>query len=569
MRYLWLFLLAACAPGAPAPAATTPGLAGGGPSDLAAAGAAGLKAISAASFEANTKRLSSDELEGRATGSEGGARGEQYIADQLAALGVAPAGEGGTYFQRVPLREATRDDAGSSLVIHTGGGDVRLENDRDALLFPAPRAADVHIDARLVFAGFGISRPDLGYDDLAGVDLNGAIAVVFRGAPATIHGRPVDSALQAVLSDLPARSRTLRARGAVAMFAVYNPKAAVRMSYAQYVQKIEGPTIAWLEHDAPASGSVIPLVTLDQAAFDRILGTSSQSLWTELDRGEPARAALTATAQLHIRSTLRDLAARNVVGVLRGSDPRLADELVLYTAHSDHLGIGPPVNGDRIYNGAVDNATGCAALLEVARAFRAMSPPPRRSTLFAAVTGEEKGLLGSDYFAHHPTVPLDRVVADINVDGINVQVEPFDLVVHGADHSSLGRQAAAAARAAGLQLSPDPTPELTFFIRSDQYSFVQVGIPSVFAQTGFLDATGNPAGYRATADRWSAQHYHLPSDEWQPEYNAAWGARVIRFDFLIGLAVAGDPERPRWNPGDLFGVPGGIGAVRARRAGGP
>jgi len=562
MRYLLLFLFAACAPGAPAPAGTAPGAPARG--DLAADGAPGLRAISAASFEANTKQLSSDEFEGRATGSEGGARGEQYIADQLAALGVAPAGEAGSYFQRVPLREATRDDAGTSLVIHTAGGDVRLENDRDALVFPATRAAEVRIDARLVFAGFGISRPDLGYDDLAGVDLTGAIAVVFRGAPATIHGRPVDAALQAVLSDLPARSRTLRARGAVAMFAVYNPRAAVRMSYAQYVQKIEGPTLAWLEHGAPASGSVIPLVTLDLPTFDRILGASAQALWTEIDRGEPGHAALTATAQLRIRSTLRDVSARNVVGVLRGSDPRLAGELVVYTAHSDHLGIGPPVDGDRIYNGAIDNASGCAALLEVARAFRAMSPPPRRSILFVAVTGEEKGLLGSDYFAHHPTVPLDRIVADINLDGVNVQVEPFDLVVHGADHSSLGRQAAAAARVAGLRLSPDPAPELTFFIRSDQYSFVQFGIPSVFAQTGFLDASGNPNGYRATADRWSAQHYHLPSDEWLPEYNAAWGARVIGFDFLLGLAVAGDAERPQWNPGDLFGAPGGIGAASTR-----
>ena len=540
---------AACAP--TSSVAEHPASAG----DLATAGAAGIHAISAASFEANTKYLSSDELAGRATGSAGGARGEQYLADQLAALGIAPAGDGGTYFQRVPLREATRVDADSSLVIHTRHGALTLENDRDALLFPVTRAAEVQLDAPLVFVGYGISRPDLGYDDLAGVNLNGAVAVVLRGAPATIGGKPVDAALQAVLSDLPARSRALRARGAVAMFAVYNPKAATRMSYAQYVQKIEGPTLAWLERGEPASGTVIPLVTLDLAAFDRILGASAQPLWTQLDRGEPVHPALEATASLRIHSTLHEISARNVVGVLRGSDPALAAEMVLYTAHSDHLGIGPPVNGDRIYNGALDNASGCAGLLEVARAFRAMSPRPRRSILFAAVTGEEKGLLGSDYYAHHPTVPLDRIVADVNLDGVSVVYEPFDLIALGAEHSTLGRQAEAAARATGFKLSPDPAPELVFFIRSDQYSFVQRGIPSLFVQAGYLDARGDPAGNRAIVDRWSAQHYHLPSDEWRPEYNAAWGVHELQFDFLVGLAVADASERPRWNPGDVFGAP--------------
>jgi hypothetical protein len=554
---LFATALAACAPPAVPPARPIA-------PDLATAGAAGLRAISAASFEVNTKYLSSDELEGRATGSSGGARGEQYIADQLAKLGVAPAGEGGTYFQRVPLREATRVDADSSLVIHARGGDLTLESGRDALLFPSTRAAEIRVDAPLVFVGFGISRPDLGYDDLAGVDLKGAIAVVLRGAPAMIGGKPVDAAVQAVLSDLAVRSRTLRARGAVAMFAVYNPKAAVRMPYAQYVQKIAGPSIAWLEHGEPASGTVIPLVTLDLPTFDRILGASAAPLWPRLDRGEVAHPALAATASLRIHSTVREITARNVVGLLRGSDPELAAEMVLYSAHSDHLGIGAEVNGDRIYNGAIDNASGCAGMIEVARAFRAMSPPPRRSIAFVAVTGEEKGLLGSDYFAHHPTLALDRVVADVNLDGIEVMYEPFDLIAFGADHSSLGHQAEAAARATGFQLSPDPAPEQVFFVRSDQYSFVQQGIPSLFPGAGELDAKGDLHGHRPDVDRWSTEHYHLPTDEWQPEYNAAWGAHVIQFDYLVGLAVANTTERPRWNAGDVFGVPGGIGLATPR-----
>ena len=551
-------VIIACAPRGSAPASSSGGAGPGDAEALAAGGAAGLRAISSESFEANTRYLSSDELEGRAPGSPGGAKAEQFIADQFAALGLAPAGSDGSYFQTVALREATRIDGESSLVVHTAHGDVAIEGGRDALLLPSPRAADVHVDAPLVFAGFGISRPDLGYDDLAGVDLAGAIAVVFRGAPTMIGGVPVDAAQGAVLADLPARTRTLQARGALAVLAVFNPRFAARLPFAQYLPKVFGPTMAWLDHGEPGSDPVLPTVTLDHAVFDRILGGGMQALWSQLDRGASPRRTLGATASLRIRSSHREIAARNVIGVLRGSDPQLSSELVIFTAHSDHIGIGPPVRGDRIYNGALDNASGSAALIEIARAFRAMSPPPRRSIAFAAVTAEEKGLLGSGYFVEHPTLPLDRIVADVNLDGVTVEHEPFDIVAVGAEHSSLGQVAAVAARATGFRLSPDPAPEQVIFIRSDQYSFVQHGIPSVFPQVGWLDAHGDPTGYRAAENRWSAEHYHQPSDEWQPEYRAAWGARQMQFEFLLGLSVASATERPRWNPGDAFGRPGGV-----------
>src|SRR5581483_3552121 len=178
------------------------------------------------------------------------------------------------------------------------------------------------------------------------------------------------------------------------------------------------------------------------------------------------------------------------------------------------------------------------------------------SILFATVTGEEKGLLGSDYFARHPTVPIDRIVANVNIDGVAVAYRALDIIAIGAEHSTLAVAAAAAARATGFRLSPDPSPDLAYFIRSDQYSFVRRGIPAVFPQPGYLDPTGNPDGYRALADAWSEHYYHLPSDEWRPEYNAAWGVQELGFDFLLGLTVANETARPRWNLGDVFARPG-------------
>ena len=241
--------------------------------------------------------------------------------------------------------------------------------------------------------------------------------------------------------------------------------------------------------------------------------------------------------------------------MLRGSDPALAAETVIYTAHHDHLGIGPPIDGDTIYNGALDDAIGVAGIIEIARAFLALPHKPRRSVMFLAVTAEEKGLLGSDYYAAHPTVPLARIVADINVDGLNAQWEPHDVVALGAEHSTLAAHVDAAARALDLVVGEDLEPEQVFFIRSDQYSFVKRGVVSVFPGAGYRDARGGNDANRAIADTWSQKRYHRPADEWQPEYRADWAAKEAAFDFLLGLSVANTAERPRWNSGDVFEKP--------------
>ncbi|MGE5184555.1 MAG: M28 family peptidase [Acidobacteriota bacterium] len=520
-------------------------------SELAKTGAPALHAIDPVQLEANTKYLSSDELAGRAPGSEGGAKAEQYVADQFAKLGLQPAGEGGTYFQTVPLREAILDAARSSLVVHAKAGDVELVHGKDAVLVADPHSADVAIDAPLVFVGYGISTA--GYDDLAGLDLHGAIAVVFGGAPRSLAGKPLDASLHAVLADVKKRSVDLRAHGASAMLVIYDPARAQRMSFAKYVTKVFASSMAWLDHGEVGSLPVLPMTALSDTALDRVLGDGkTHALWEKLDRGERVQVDLAATASLRVRAQLRDVTARNVAALLPGSDPALAAETVVYSAHLDHLGLGPPVDGDSIYNGALDDAIGVAGIIEMARGFVALPQHPKRSLLFLAVTAEEKGLLGSDYFAAHPTIPLARIVADINIDGLSPLYEEYDMLPLGAEHSTLAAHAEAAAHATGYVLSPDPDPDQVFFIRSDQYSFVERGVPSVFPNAGWRDANGDTAAYKAISDKWAAEHYHQPSDVWRPEYNAAWAAKEAGFDVLFGLSVANAPERPRWNPGDAF-----------------
>jgi len=242
----------------------------------------------------------------------------------------------------------------------------------------------------------------------------------------------------------------------------------------------------------------------------------------------------------------------NVIGVLPGSDPQRKNEYLVYTAHLDHVGVAEPVNGDAIYNGAFDNASGVAGLLEIARAFAALSERPKRSILFLAVTAEEAGLLGSDYFANQPTVPLEGIVANLNIDGINVLYPPADTVALGVDNSTLGDHARAAAKFVGLELSPDPWPQENFFIRSDQYSFVRVGVPALFSMPG-QKSTDPAVDAKKALDDWLATHYHTPSDDMAQPFHYEGGARLAGFHFLTGLSVANAAERPAWKRGDFFG----------------
>ncbi len=528
------------------------------PAELARIGAPGLAAIAPAALSAHVRFLADDLLEGRAPGTPGHAIAARYLAAQLQAAGVEPAGENGTWFQNVPLLALRVDPSRCTLRIDSPAPGWTLSPVTEALVAPAPGRPLSAVSGELVFAGHGIQAPAYRYDDLPN-DLRGKIAVVLSKAPLSDREDFFPTAASAVYGDGNRKARLLAERGALAVITVATPDSLESYPWAKRVKHNEAfEKMYWLEGESPGSGSPVPTASITPDAFARILRAAGRketlaSLTALGQSGKLRPFALGLQATIRTAATTRRLSAENVVGVLPGSDPERAREHVVFTAHLDHLGRGPAVAGDDIYNGAVDDASGVAALAEIADAFAALPQRPPRSILFLGVTAEEKGLLGSEYFARHPTVPLASIVADVNSDAPLGWWTPHDFVALGSEHSSLDGDVRSAAAALGLPLSPDPNPEEVFFIRSDQYSFVKQGIPSVSPSVGQRDASGDTKTNGATMRAWIRTHYHQPSDEWTADRDYAGMAVEVRYAFLIGLSVALDPARPAWRPGSVFG----------------
>jgi peptidase M28-like protein len=519
------------------------------PADLKAQGEPGLQAIRAESLSAHVRFLADDLLEGRGTGSRGHAMAARYFATQLQALGLAPAGENGTYFQTVPFLGMTVQPEKCALEID--GAPLKYG---DEVLFP-PRAgaASDDVSGELVFAGYGVSAPEYGYDD-APPDLRGKIAVVMYGAPRSERPDFFPTAASAVYSDGVVKSRLLARRGAVGMIVVFTPDLARHLPFPFFARQAPFENMIWREGDRPGTGYVLPNARVPYTLFQRLLaktGRKADDLFAQGPQGKLKAFSLGTRARLRTGFALRQFTSENVAAVLRGGER--AQEMVAVTAHLDHLGIGPPINGDAIYNGAADDASGVAGAIEVARAFAALPKRPARSLLVVGVTAEEKGLMGSEYFSRHPTVPIRSIAADVNLDGPTGFWEPHDLVVMGAEHSTLMNAVRASAQALGLGLSADPQPEQVFFIRSDQYNFVKQGVPAIFPKAGWQDAQGNVEKNRAYEEWWTKNRYHQPSDEYDPKLDFENMAKEVRADFLMTLAIALDPDRPRWNDGDAFG----------------
>ena len=526
------------------------------PAELSKAGAPGLAAISPAALSAHIRFLSDDLLEGRDTGTAGVAIAARYFATQLQGLGVEPAGEKGGWFQSVPLLALKPDPARCAFRVDSAPA-WTLSPRTEVIISPAPDRPVAAVSGDLVFAGYGISAPAYGYDDLP-KDLNGKIAVVLSRAPRTERDDFFPNTASAVYGDTTRKAVALAKRGASAVVFIATPESLVSYPWEKRVQNAElHGAWYWLEGDKAGEASPVPVALITPDAFGRMLSLAKrkETLGALIELGQKNKLKpfpLNLKATLQTAGSVRKLTSDNVVGVLRGSDPQRSSEYVVYTAHMDHVGRGPAVDGDDIYTGAVDDAAGVSGLIEVARAFAALPKRPPRSILFLGVTAEEKGLLGSDYFAHHPTVPIRSIVANVNSDFLTGWWKPYDVVALGAEHSSLGGDVRAAAAALGLTVSADPAPEQTYFVRSDQYSFVKKGIPAVFPSSGLKDASGSIEANRATMAAWVKEHYHQPSDEWSPKTNYEAMAAEVRYYFLIGLSIAMDPARPAWNTGDIF-----------------
>ena len=497
--------------------------------------------------------LSSDLLEGRYTGSRGYMIAAQYIASQFTEMGLKPAGDNGTYFQNIRFRKIELDREHTSFTMNVNGHEQALRFAEDYIAPGNPISGDSSVEAPVVFVGYGVTAPEFGYDDYAGVDAKGKIVAVLVGAPASFPNAP-----RAHNSSSAVKAANAAAHGAVGVIAIWAGSIADRVPFSHYITYYRGSSLRWLDAQGQPNDAQPQLrdsAAVSPEAGARMFEGSPRSFAQALADAQAGKSRgfpLAATASIRIVSHHSELVSPNIAAILPGSDPQLKNEYVVFSAHADHMGIGRPVKGDNIYNGAIDNASGTAAVLEVARALSSMPKAPRRSTLFLAVTGEEEGLLGSDAFAHNPTVPIQQIVADVNMDEIGVFYDYRDIVALGADHSSIGKIVDDVAHRMGLEVTPDPAPEESYFVRSDQYSLIKQGVPALAIDIGYKTVDPKLDG-KKICDDWEKNYYHSPQDDMQQPYldfNAA--AKSVRLNLAIGYEIAQQTERPHWNKGDFF-----------------
>ena len=496
--------------------------------------------------------LAHDDREGRMTGEAGYDRSAEYVAEQLASMGVEPAGVDGWY-QPVSLRSYTADGEASSFIIHTEDGDEALVYREAFSVQPDPVKVSTQVRAEVVYVGYGVHAPDQGYSDYDGIDVSGKIVALYGGAPEGFDGEK-----RAFYASSSAKRKELVSRGAVGAISLRSRKNEKDSPWEDAKKRIgRRASMTWVNSAGEAARyfpEIRGVAYVSPQAGEKLFANAPLSYEESLDAMEAGTAA---SVSLGIEVTIAGktkhdaLASPNVVGVVRGTDPRLANEYVVYTAHLDHVGMREEDGEQLIFNGAYDNAMGVALMLETARAIAAV--PPRRSVLFVAVTAEEKGLLGSDFFINDPTVPPGAIVANINLDMPLFLYPVADLVAFGSENSTLQGVARVAAEAEGFSLSPDPMPEENLFVRSDQYSFVRKGIPAIYLVPGFTSLDDDVDGEAAYRDH-IKNHYHKASDDLSRPVDWASAQRFARAHTRMGYAIATDTARPTWLEGNFFGT---------------
>jgi hypothetical protein len=513
----------------------------------------GPDAITPNGVRAHIEFLADDLLEGRETGTRGHEIAARYVAQRFQSLGLIPAAKDG-WFQQVPFRGALLDDAKSSFTI----GGQSFANRKDVLFGPARKDGVDSNTGSVVFVGFGIDDPKAGQNDYAGFNVKGKIVAVLSGFP------------KGMRSDIGAhygrnKAKMAEKRGAIGVITI---RTIEREKTRPWTREIEGPvhpTIAWAEADGTMFSDAPAIrfgITLHDQAAQALFAGAPTPLATVLSTadatgGRPKGFALKPIVILDRATMMSTITSPNVIGMLPGSDPKLAGEYVLLMAHLDHNGTDPGRPGDKIFNGAMDNASGTASMLEAARALATMPNRPRRPILFAAVTAEEKGLLGSDYLARHSVLGSGKVVSVVNLDMPILLYDFQDVIAFGAEHSTMGPAVARAAEKMGLTLSADPLPAEGLFTRSDHYSFVKQGIPSVFLMTGFKNG-----GEKAFKD-FLATHYHKVSDQTSLPFNWEAAAKFARVNTLIAAEIANADDAPKWYANSFFGKQFAPSAVKA------
>ncbi len=508
----------------------------------------------------HVKVLASDEFEGRAPGTKGEDLTVRYIADQFAKAGLKPGHTDGTFFQKVPMVGITADP--SATLVFTKGADSRtLKFKDDVVAWTKHVRETVSIaGSEVVFVGYGVQAPEFRWDDFKGADVAGKTIVVLINDP------PVPDPANASALDpntFGGRAMTYYGRWTYKYETGAEKKAAAviivhETGPAAYpFSVVQGKVAEQIDLVAPDDNlSRVPIegwITLDQAkALFAMAGQDFDALKAKAATREFAPVPLGVTASMTLKNTIRRFESRNVVGKLAGADPALANEYVIYTSHWDHFGIGAPVDGDRIYNGALDNASGIAGLIELGKAFTALPVRPKRSILFLAVTAEEQGLIGSDYYARNPVYPLAKTLAVINMDALNIYGRTRDVTVVGLGNSQLDDYARDAAAAQGRVLKPDPRPEAGGYFRSDHFPFAKQGVPAINAGGG-ADYVDRPSeDVRKLQEDYTARHYHMPSDEYRPEWDLRGAVQDLQIYFVMAYRIAQAEAYPEWSPTSEF-----------------
>jgi Zn-dependent M28 family amino/carboxypeptidase len=511
-----------------------------------------LKLVTPNSLMGHIRFLSHDLLEGRAPGTRGDRLAQAYIASQMEALGLQPGGDKGTYVQPFPVLSLTADPS-LAVTIASKNASLTLQYGSEFVGAAGRQQPTVEVrDAELVFVGYGIAAPEQKWDDYKGTDVRGKVLLFLNDDPPSDDPTFFGGKGRTYYGRWTYKFEIAAQKGAAGAIVIHTTESA---GYGWNVVQNSWTGEQFELQQKPDAATTLLNGWTSKAATEKLLAMAGHRLDDLMKRAasrsfRPIPLGLRVSTTIH--TTIKQSETANVIGVLPGSDPVLKNEAIIFTAHFDHLGITKPVRGDSINNGALDNATGVSALLEIARMFASMPERPRRSIVFAAVGAEESGILGSQYYVENPTFPLPKIAANINIDGLNIFGRTRDVVMIGLGKSTIDSTLEAVASWQGRTVKPDQFPERGSFYRSDQFKFARAGIPCMYLNGG-VEYLGKPADFaKKKVDEYIAKHYHQPSDEIHDDWDLSGAVEDVHLMFLVANELANAAGMPRWNTGDEF-----------------
>src|ERR1700756_2470698 len=517
---------------------------------LAGPAISALEKIEPEHIRAHVRFLSHDLLEGRGTGQRGGDIAAEYVATQFWLYGLKAAGDNGTFFQKVPLVGNTPAPETTFELAPNKGEALRLKPLDEYVAYDETQNSSSDIDADIVFVGYGIEAPEYQWDDYKGVDVRGKVVFLFVNEPSSDDPNFFKGPALTYYGRWTYKYEEAARKGAVGAILIHKTDMA---SYPwEVVRNSNSGEKEFLKSDEPSlkAAAWIQLEVASKLARDS--GMDIDKMMADAQSRNFRPVPLPVKLRAHMASKIRQITSNNVIAMLPGSDPKLKNEAVIYTAHYDHLGIRPDMPGDNIYNGARDNATGCGILLELARVFAQSPVRPRRSIIFASVTAEGRGLRGWEYLGKHPPIPAGKIALDLNFDDVPPRGEPQEVEVSGAERTNFYPTVEATAQEFRLAIRPDSHPEAGHYYRSDHFSLARVGVPSFSINEGMKYKGHNTEWGMQQAEEFTTKHYHQPSDEYSPSMDFRGDAAIARFGFALGWAAASQPKLAGWQKGDEF-----------------